>query len=502
MRDGEQRQSVDSIEISDRISTGVDGFDEVLDGGLVHDRTYMIRGDPGTGKSILGLSFLLAGVDEGESVLYVNLEESAANIRQNAASLGMDAAGVEFLDLSPDSEYFTSERSYDVFEPDVIEGESVAAQIRDRIESLDPARVFVDPLTQLRYLAADDYQFRKRVLSLMRFLNAGGATVLFTAQATRDAPDDDLQFLSDGTFRLAEREKGRTLRVEKFRGSDFGRGEHTFTIGRGGITLYPVLRASTATPEFEFSAVSSGVPKLDELLHGGLERGTVSIITGATGVGKTTTGTQFMKEAAGRGERSVVFLFEETEHTLRERSNAINIPVDKMLEQDALALHEIEAWQHSVDEFNHMVRQEVEERGANIVMIDGIKGYRLALRGADERAIQNMHTLCRYLKNRGVTVILVNEVHDVTGDFAVSEEGLSYLADNILFLRHLEIGGEMRKAIGVLKKRTSDYERTLREFRITEYGVKIGEPLRGLRDVLTGHPEWPDRAEPPVVDNE
>ncbi|WP_224332356.1 ATPase domain-containing protein [Haloprofundus halobius] len=478
---------------SERISTGVDGLDDVLCGGFVPNRTYMVRGEPGAGKSILGVHFLRAGLEAGESVLYINLEESTKNIRENAASLGLELDGVDFLDLSPDSEYFAQNLTYDIFSPDEVEGDSVTEEITNRVEELNPDRLFIDPLTQLRYLAPDDYQFRKQILSLMRFFNVQGSTVLFTAQATETRPDDDLQFICDGTLNLKRSDEKRTLTVTKFRGSDFQSGPHTLTIDRGGIEVYLNQLPQGTGREFETETISSGVPGLDQLLSGGIERGTVTIITGPTGVGKTTTGIQFMKEAAGRGERSVVYLFEENKRTLRERSNAVNIPVDQMLDQDVLSINETESLSLSVDEFNERVRREVEEKGAEIVMIDGIVGYKFALLGENDELTRNLHTLCKYLQNMGISVILINEVQDITGDFQVTDEGgLSYLADNILFLQHLELNGEMRKAVGVLKKRTSDFERQLREFRITEYGVQIGDPLTGLRGILSGRPAQPD----------
>lgn len=473
-----------------RVPTGVTGLDNVLHGGLIPGRMYMARGQPGTGKSILGLHFLTTGLSAGETPLYVNLEESEGDIRQNAKSLGFDLDGVEFLDLSPDSEFFVDDRSYDIFAPEEVEDESITEEIADRVEEVDPDRVFVDPLTQLRYLSPDDYQFRKQVLSFTEFLKEQGATVLFTSQDTEAEPDDDLQFISDGIIHLLRSSKGRAIEVHKLRGSDFEGGTHTLRIDHGGLTVSPNLVPRQHAQEFDAETISSGVPELDKLLHGGIERGTVTIVSGPAGVGKTTTGIQFMKEAAGRSERSVIYSFEEGKGTLLHRCESINIPINEMLERGTLEIEEIEALQLSSDEFAQRVREQVEEQDARIVMIDGVAGYRLALRGDDQSLTTELHSLSKYLKNMGVTVILVSETRDTTGSFQVTEEGLSYLGDNIVFLQHLEIDGRMRKAIGVLKKRTSDVERTVREFEITEYGVRIGDRLTEVQGILSGTPEW------------
>jgi circadian clock protein KaiC len=218
----------------------------------------------------------------------------------------------------------------------------------------------------------------------------------------------------------------------------------------------------------------------------------VTIISGPTGVGKTTTGAQFMKEAAGRGERSAIYMFEETERTFLTRCSSVNIPVEEMRDRGTLSIEEIEALELSPQEFAHKVRTDVEAKGTQLVMIDGINGYDLSIRGDDSELRRKLHSLCRYLKSVGVTVILIDEVSSVTGEFEVTEGGISYLADNIVFLRHIEMKGELRKVIGVLKKRTSDFERTLRKFQITEHGIAIGEPLTNLRGILQGTPEWMD----------
>jgi len=424
-------------------------------------------------------------------VLYINLEEQTADIRANAASLGIDLSGVEFLDLSPDSAFFVEDQSYDVFSADEVERAPLTDEITERVETLAPDRVFIDPITQLRYLSADEYQFRRQVMGLRQFFSDHDGTVLFTSQSTAAQSDEDLQFLSDGTIDLDHSGTHRTLRVPKFRGSDTRSGTHALQIGDGGVTVFPELQPGDgdSTAEATLESISSGVPEVDELLGGGVERGTVTILSGATGVGKTTTGTQFVKEAAGRGERSTVYLFEETTTTMLARSQAVNIPVREMMDRGTLHVEEVEALDVSPQEFAQTVRDEVDREGTEIVMLDGISGYRQSVHGSDAELTQRLHTLCRYLKRAGVTVLLVDEVDTVTGEFAATNAGVSYLADNIVFLRHLELHGELRKAIGVLKKRTSDFERTLREFEITEHGLKVGEPLHDLHGVMSGTPE-------------
>lgn len=475
--------------LSDRLSTGIGRLDEILSGGLIADRSYMLRGSAGAGKTILGFHFLQAGIENGESGLFINLEEDLTDLKANAGSLGFDTDSIEFLDLSPSADVFTDDESYEVFGASEVEQEPLTEEIVESVKRVEPDRVVVDPLTQLRYLTADNYQFRKQVVGFMRFLKQQGATVAFTVQDTEDLPSDDLEFITDGMIRLTVTSKGRIIEVPKFRGSRTQSGEHAYRITDDGIAVYPALEPNRHSREFSPGEISAGVPGIDGLLNGGIERGTVTIISGPTGVGKTTLGTQFMKEAAGRGERSMMYLFEENMTTFKARSKAVNIPVDEMIERGTLHVTEVEALERSPQEFATMVRDEVEGNDTDIVMIDGISGYRLTLQGEEEKMLQRMHALGRYLKNMGVTAILVDETANITGEFIATQQNISYLADNIVFLRHLELQGEMRKAIGVLKKRTSDFERTLREYEITEHGVSVGNPLTNMRGVLSGTPE-------------
>ncbi len=475
-----------------RHPTGLPGLDEVLHGGLIPERAYLVRGGPGTGKTTLGLHFLAAGVALGERALLITLESSETQLRRDAESQSLDLSGIEFLDLSPTREFFAQNQSYDIFSPGDVERDPTTQQIVGTIQEHKPQRVFVDAVTTLRYLAPDAFQFRKQALSFLRYLVEHGATVLMSSEPTASVPDDDLRFMSDGIIDLAispgHGVLRRTLSIGKMRGSDFQGGPHAMRLTGRGMEVYPSLVPGDHSHPFEAELIGSGIPEFDEMLGGGIERGTITILSGPSGAGKTTLGVQFMKEAALRGERSVVYAFEEGMATLLHRCESIGVPLREMVEGGSLAVVEVEPLRFSPAEFALMVRKEVEERGTRIVMIDGIAGYRLTLAGDD--LVLQLHALGRYLKNMGVTVLLVNETEAITGEFRATEVGVSYLCDNLIFLRYLEMDGELRKAVGVLKKRLGDFARTLREISVTCDGVKVGEPLTALRGILTGTPEW------------
>lgn len=470
-----------------RVPSGIAGLDEIVRGGFLQGQSYLVRGGPGTGKTTLAAHFARAGVEAGERVLWLALSEPAFAVKRNALAMGLDLETVTFLDLAPGPELFREQKSYEVFTPSEVELAPLSRTIQEAVESARPARVVVDSVSQLQFLTPDLFHFHRQIVSLLRFLTGAGATVLLTSEASARAPDEEVQFLVDGVIELEAQGLDRRLQVRKWRGAPFRPGWHSYDLTGAGMSVYPKLDPKGRKREFALEFFPSGIPALDELLQGGLTRGTVTLISGPSGVGKTTLGLQFMKEAASRGERSVVFHFEEAERTIIGRAESINIPIGRMIEEGNLRLERIEPLQLSSEQFAFMVREEVEERGAMMVMIDSVAGYRLSLRGGD--VASSLHELTQYLGNMGVTTLVVAEVEKITGDFQITEAGISYLADNVIFLRYFEANGQIRKAIGVMKKRLSDFEKSLRELEITKYGIKVGPPLVAFRGLLTGTPE-------------
>lgn len=449
---------------------------------------YLLSGDPGTGKTTVGLCFLQEGVRQNERVLCITLSEPVSNLLQNAASLGIDVAGVEFLDLTPTREFFVQVEAYDLFSPREVELAPTTQKILESVASVKPRRVFVDSLSQFRYLAQNPFEYRKQVLSFVRFLTENGATVLATSEGSLEAPDADLQFLADGVIVLSRMHHARGIEVKKFRGSSFEPGVHAFELGPGGARVFPRLVPPERRLPCSFELIPSGIPELDELCGGGIEEGTTTLITGPTGVGKTTLALQFTWGAAQKGKRVAVYSFEEDVETILFRCERIGIPVQDMMHKGLLSVERIEPLRYTSQSFARKVAEEAVRKEVSCVVIDSISGYKLSVVG--QNLEEELYALAKYLTLVGRMVFLVNEVERVTGDFEATGRGFSYFADNIVFLRYLEINGELRKAIGVLKKRLGDFEKTLREFSVTERGLRIGPPLTDLRGLLRGIPEW------------
>lgn len=473
------------------IRSGIDGLDDILRGGFASGRMYLVHGKPGTGKTLLGMHFLQEGLEDGETVLFIHGEESRSEILSNGAAVGVDVAGAEFLDLGPDSDFFTEDYSYDLVDPSEIERERYTQDIYEAIREIDPDRVVIDPITQLRYVEADEYQFRKRILSFMRFLKERDVTVLTTATPSSDhVYNTEIQSLSDGIVELSRvGEHGRRIEVTKHRALGQLEGRHGMEIRDGGIEVYPRLVPSQQDRPFEPEHLQFGIPELDDLTGGGFDQGTVTFISGPTGAGKTTTATQLLANAAAEGHRSAVYLFEEDVHTFEYRSESIGLPVREMQSNGMLSVNEVEPRTHSSEEFAHMVKSQVTDEGADVVLIDGIDGYTTAIQGDEKQLIREYHALTRYLKNEGVTVVTTNEIPEITGISSATDSNLSYVADNIMFVSYVEMDGSLRKVVGVLKKRSGDFEHNLREFEIAGDGIRVGESLTGLYGILQGTPQ-------------
>lgn len=453
-------------------------------------RAYQVRGQPGTGKTILGWHFLTAA-NEDETSLMITFDEPEEQHRGEASRLGMDPSSVEALDLSPESKEFSDQDSFDVFVGPDTDRRPVPEAIADAVEDVRPDRIVVDSMLLFRYLSSDVGQRRKQTLAFLRYLKEQDATVLLLSELVSDRSEDDLHFLSDGILELKRGEDGRTVSVRKQRGRGFRSGTHSISIADDGMTVYPQLQPAESRPESqEHEILSSGVPEIDQLLGGGFDRGAVTMITGPSGAGKTTLGLQLVKESSAQGIRSLICSFEEEAETLMRRSTGINIPIAKMVERGTVLIQQFRPWSFDSGQFAGRIRREVEEEGTGLVMIDSLNSFFKC--GDRLRLEEQLHRVCKYLIGEGVTVLLINEVGDITGTFKVTEVGLSHLADNLIFLRHLEMKGELRKAIGVLKRRTGSFENNLREFQITKHGLKVGRPLTQLRGVLTGTPDWKD----------
>jgi circadian clock protein KaiC len=455
---------------------------------------FLVEGNPGTGKTTLALQFLLEGVRAGERGLYVTLSETTDELTGVAESHGWSLDGIDVFELMPDEEALRPDAQYTVFHPSEVELTSTTQSIFEMVERVKPMRVVFDSLSELRLLARDSLRYRRQILGFKHFFTHHKATVLLLDDLTGEDSDLQLRSLAHGVLLLeqvaldygAERRK---LRVVKMRGVSYRGGYHDYVIRTGGIQVFPRLIAAEHHTPFERGAVLSGVPEVDTLLGGGLNRGTSSLIMGPAGAGKTVLATQYACAAADRGDHVAFFLFDERLGTFIDRSARLGMRVDQHVDHGRMLIRQIDPAEVSPGEFAHLVVDATKEQGTQFVVIDSLNGYVTAM--PDERLLDiRLHELMSYLAQRGVTTLLTLAQHGVFSSVSGSQAEVSYLADSLLMLRFFEAQGEVRKAISVLKKRSGGHELTIREFQITDHGVRVGSPLREFQGVLTGVPEF------------
>jgi circadian clock protein KaiC len=473
--------------------TGVAGLDDILRGGLPKGRLYLLDGEPGTGKTTLALQFLLAGVARGERALYVTLSESREELTEVASSHGWTLDGLDIFEL-PSEEAEEAAQPYTLFHPAEVELQQVTDRVRAETERSGARLIVLDSLSELRLLARDPLRFRRQILALKQFFAGRRCTVFLLDD--KSAPEGDLQLhsLAHGVVQLehvaleygAER---RRLQVLKLRGRRFRGGYHDFRILTGGLAVYPrIARHQTAERE-TLRTLPSGSSELDLLLGGGLTAGTSLLITGPAGTGKSVLATQYACAAATRGERVRFYLFDERLSTFTMRAEGLGMDVREMVGDGRLQLCQIEPTERSPGEFAHDVVRAVEEQGVRLVVIDSINGYMQSM--PEERLLPiQVHELLSYLAGRGVTSVLTLVQRGIFGSPVDEAADISYLADTVVLLRYFEVSGSVRQAVSVVKKRSGDHERTIRECRVGPGGLHVGPPLHEFQGVLTGVPEY------------
>lgn len=476
------------IPTQERASTGIPGLDDVLGGGLPAKHVYLVEGDPGSGKTTLGLHFLRQGVKQGERGLYVTLSETSAELRTVAASHGWDLDGVEVFELVS-NEGLSPDLEQSILHPSQVElGETVRG-VMSAVQRLQPQRVVFDSLSEMRLLAQDPLRYRRQVLALKKFFSDQGCTVMLLDDRSSSDTDQQLHSIAHGVVNLEQSvdqygPERRRLRVLKMRGIRFRGGDHDFVLDTGGLSVFPRLVAAEHRIQAAHELVSSGVPKLDDLMGGGLPYGSNTLFTGPSGVGKTTTAMSCVLAALRRGERAVYYLFDEGLSTFLIRGRALGMDLASYIDSGHLRVVPLDPAEVTPGEFAHMVQHAVGDENAQVVVIDSLNAYLQAMPGSKHLLLQ-MHELLTYLNHRNVVTLLILGHHGVLGEMR-SDVDLSYLADAILLFRFFEARGKLLKAVSMVKSRTTRHEQTIREFRMGPHGLEVGEELTDFEGVLVG----------------
>lgn len=475
-----------------RSATGVPGLDEVLHGGLIPGRLYLIDGEPGAGKTTLALQYLLQGVREGERTMYVTLGETAAELRAGAASHGWSLDGIDIEEFLVSEDDLLGDSELTMYHPSEVELNETTKRILDAVQRVKPSRMVLDSLSELRLLAQTSLRYRRQILALKQFFIGRGCTVLFLDDRSTDVIDTQVHSIAHGVIALdrsipAYGPALRQLRVTKFRGSDFISGQQDMLIRGGGLQVFPRLTARHHGTSFERQVVPSGTTALDQLLGGGIERGTATLLIGPAGTGKSTIAAQYAVAATRRGGHAAIFTFEESRSLLLDRLRGLGLAVEEGVGAGKLMVRQLDATEVLPSQFANLVREAVESHGATVIVIDSLNGYINAM--PEERALTvQLHELLSYLNNHGVATFLVAAQSGMMGPNTRNVVDASYLADAVVLLRMYEHEGTVRKAISVIKKRSGRHEDTICQLWFDEQGVHLGPPLTHLRGVFSGVP--------------
>ncbi len=473
-------------------SSGIPGLDEVLTGGFARRRMFLVEGVPGSGKTTLALQFLRQGVQDGETVLYVTLSETAEELRAVSRARGWNLDGIELRELGAPPSALDGDELNTMFHPSEVELVETMKPILDDVDRIRPQRIVIDSLSELRLLAGSPLRYRRQILALKQFFATRDCTVLLLDDLTASDRDLQVQSIAHGVvlLELLSSQYGadrRRLRVVKYRGINFQGGYHDYIISMGGLEVFPRLVAARHRTTATDGKRPSGLDALDRLMGGGVQEGTCTLIAGASGTGKSTLAAQFCAAAAASGRRSAMFLFDERPETLLLRCRSLNVDLQRHLDAGTIEMRQVDPAELTPGELIYAIRQAVEDRGVDMVVIDSLNGYLNAM--PEERfLVIQLHELLAYLGQRNVATLLVGTHQSLMGSDMQAPADTTYLADTVILLRYYEVEGEVRQAISVVKQRGGHHERTIRRFEMSGSRIHVGDVLRQFRGVLTGTP--------------
>lgn len=472
--------------------TGIIGLDEILGGGLPAEGLYLVKGDPGTGKSTLAMQFLSEGARRGEPAVYVTLSETEANVRESARSHGWSLEGITIHELVGERDG-AGEEQYTLFHPTEVELAELTRRILATIADTKAPRVVVDSLSEIRLLSGDALRYRRQILALARQFTTQKATVLLLDEGSQaNAADLQIESLARGVIHLEHfwptlGDVRRRLRVLKVRGLPFRGGSHDFTIEEGGLVIYPRLRVADHRADFAHEVASTGLRELDALLGGGLDRGSATLLVGPTGSGKSVLASQLAVAAAERGEHVEIFVFDEVREATLVRADGLQLGLREHVRSGRISLRQVDPGELAPWQFGRLVLDAAERGKARLIVIDSINGYLTAM--PDERSLDlALHELFGCLSQLGVIVVATLVRHGLLGEAHTLAVDVSYLSDTVVLLSPFEARGEVRKAISVIKRRRGGHAHTIRELVIGPIGLHLGAQLHGLEGVLTGVP--------------
>jgi circadian clock protein KaiC len=468
-------------------STGDPAFDDILGGGIPSRSMVVIAGEPGSGKTILTLQLLFHAARQGKKCLYfTTLSEPAIKVMRYMQQF-------EFFD----AELFQKQVLFADLGAVVREGaDRTLAELSARVEAHEPAYVAIDSFRAIGELLRSRESVRPFVYDLATQTTSWGATAFLVGEYSRDETHSFAEFaVADGVIHLgSERQELTSVRqveVQKLRGAAYVTGRHFYEIGAAGLSFYPRVRAPTAQEQQSVvtgARASTGINGLDELLDGGIPQGSTTVVQGGTGAGKTLLSLQFLIEGANKGEKGILFTQEETPDQLRSIASSLGWDLQSLEAKKLLVLQYTSPVELSTDRFLHLARARVEELGAARAVFDSLTTMSLGVPSA-RRFKEMIYSVAKHMRQAGVTLLMTMETEQLLGSATLSGNGVSFIADNLIQLRYVEIEARLERAISVLKARGVKHNSELRAVRIGEGGLAVlANHFKDLRGVLTGLP--------------
>ena len=487
---------VEIDELLPRAQTGIPGLDMVLEGGMARNRLHLLEGSPGTGKTTIALQFLLAGIENNETGIYVSLAETEQELREGARSHGWEIPKkIEIFELVPPESVLDPDQHQSLLYSSDLELGETMQRIFEAIERLKPKRVVIDSLSEIRLLAQSSLRYRRQILALKHYFAQNQSTVILLDDLTTESTDRAVHSIAHSVIHLDQLApiyggERRRLRIVKCRGQSFRGGYHDFCIEKGGIAVYPRLVAAEHRTGFIGHTITSDIKELDALLGGGLAQGSSTVIIGPAGTGKSLLLFHYIAAAARRGERAALFVFDEELGLMLTRAKALGIDLAALRDQGKLFIQQMDAAELTPGEFSHRVRACVDGEKIKTVVIDSLNGYQASM-PEEQYVVLHLHELLQYLNRQGAATFLTVAQHGMVGADMKQPIDITYLADSVILLRYFEALGRVRRAMSVVKKRTGAHEDTIREFQIDSHrGIILGQPLVEFQGVLRGVPTY------------
>ncbi|SDG52063.1 ATPase domain-containing protein [Pelagibacterium luteolum] len=460
------------------ISTGVVGLDTILRGGLPPSNLYMLQGAPGAGKTTAALQFLLAGVEAGERCIYVSLSQTANELALIAASHGWSMDGIRIEELSA-SDAVNGSSDQTIFQTSELRLDETRQAIEKAIDEYKPSRLVYDSLLEIRLITGDSPRFRRELIGFKAFLAKRNVVALLLDTQDGDGRNgEEVEGIAHGVIRFDKSLEDygavrRRVEVSKMRGVPVADGYHDMAIREGqGVVVFPRIVADAAVEAKPTELIKSGVDTLDSMFGGGQEAGTITLVIGQSGTGKSTMASLYSCAALERGESVALFLFEERLETFFRRSEGLGMNLRPYHESGQLIIRDFNPNEISPGEFAQIVQTIVTNDDSRVVVIDSFTGYLNSLPHR-EKAVRDIQSLLKYLARAGVLTMLIVAQHGLLGQNVGLDVDVSFLGDTVLLLRLTEHDGRLRRNITVVKKRHGPHDLEVHELLIAGSGIKV-----------------------------